>query len=54
MAAAARVGDRDSKGHVKVTGSPDVIINDRRAARRGDRDSKGHVITQGSPTVEIN
>lgn len=51
---AAREGDIDNKKNVKVTGSPNVITNNRRAVREGDIDNKKNVMVIGSGTVIVN
>lgn len=51
---AAREGDIDNKKNVKVTGSPNVITNNRRAVREGDIDNKKNIMVVGSGTVIVN
>lgn len=60
MPAQARLGDKTSHGGAIITGSPDVMVNGKKAARLGDSHScplPGHGVTSivtGSATVMIN
>lgn len=50
---AAKVGDKDTKGHTISSGSPDVFVNGQQAARVGDPIGPDTIVS-GSPTVFIN